>query len=124
MKLLIVEDNRGIRGLLKRVVADCAASIHECEDGAEALAAYAACRPDWVLMDIEMPRLDGITATRQIKAAFPDARILILTQYADAELREAARQAGAYGYVTKDDLFEVREFLQSAGASLTASRVG
>ncbi len=66
MKLLIVEDNPEIRRVMKRMLAGLAAEIAECSDGAEALAAYIAQRPDYVLMDIEMKTMDGIAATRQI----------------------------------------------------------
>jgi CheY-like chemotaxis protein len=111
LNLLIVEDNREMRGLIKSVVADLAGDVCECSDGAGALSAYAERRPDWVLMDIRMKELDGISATRQIKAAFPDARIVIVTDYDDPKLREAARSAGAREYVLKENLLDVRRIL-------------
>ncbi|MEW6210212.1 MAG: response regulator transcription factor [Acidobacteriota bacterium] len=104
MSLLIVEDNEEVRQFIKEMLSDLADTIHECSDGAEALTVYTRYNPDWVLMDIEMKEVDGLTATRQIKAAFPDARIVIVTQYNDPRLREAAREAGASEYVLKDDL--------------------
>lgn len=114
MSLLIVEDNELMRQVIRSVVADVAAQVYECRDGSEALPAYTAHHlnaSDWVLMDIEMPQMDGIRATRQLKAAFPDANVCIVTNYDDAELRETAREAGASGYLLKDDLFAVRRFL-------------
>ena len=114
MSLLIVEDNAKMRRMLKSLVADLASAVHECADGAGALAVYAAQRPDWVLMDIAMKDLDGISATRQIKAAYPDARIIIVTGYDEAELRQAAREAGACDYVLKENLLEVRRLLQAS----------
>jgi len=66
-----------------------------------------------VLMDIEMNGLDGITATRRIKAAHPAAKIIIVTNYDDPALREAARNAGACGYVLKENLFEVSSLLKT-----------
>lgn len=114
MNLLIVEDNEQLRRVIRSVVADLAAPIYECGDGDEALQAYAAHQltaSDWVLMDIAMARMDGIAATRQLKAAFPDANICIVTNYDDAELRATAQQAGAAGYVLKDDLFAVRQVI-------------
>ena len=111
MKLLIVEDNAKMRRMLKSLVADLASAVHECSDGAQALAAYAAARPDWVLMDIAMKDLDGISATRALKAAWPEARIIIVTSYDSAELRQAAQEAGACGYVLKENLLEVRRLL-------------
>jgi CheY-like chemotaxis protein len=111
MNLLIVEDNDVTRSLLRRIVAGLANVIYECGDGAEALSAYAAHQPDWVLMDIRMRTLDGLQATRQIKAAFPDARVIIVTNYDDRESREAARAAGACEYVLKENLLDVVRIL-------------
>jgi CheY-like chemotaxis protein len=111
MNLLIVEDNARMRGMIKTVVSDLADEIFECADGDEALALYKQYRPDWVLMDVRMKRTDGLTATRQIKAAFADAKIIIVTNYNDAKLQEAAMNAGAIGYVLKEKLPEVRHIL-------------
>jgi CheY-like chemotaxis protein len=111
MVLLIVEDNARMRRVMRSCVGDLAESVHECGDGAEALAAYDACRPDWVLMDVRMKRLDGISATRRIKAAHPEANVVIVSNYDDAETREAARVAGASHYVAKEDLLAVRRIL-------------
>jgi len=61
-----------------------------------------------------MKAADGIAIAGQICAAFPDANIVILTSYDDADLRQAARKAGACGYVLKENLFEVRRLLQAA----------
>ena len=113
MKLLIVEDNTRMRKFLKLLLGDLATQIEECADGAEALEAYHAHRPDWVLMDIRMKQTDGIAATREIKAAHPEARICIVTDYDDPNLREAAKRAGAREYVVKDNLIEVRRVLSA-----------
>jgi CheY-like chemotaxis protein len=111
MRILIVEDKAGVRGLIRRALAGLGAEFVECGDGAEAVAAYAAEGPDFVLMDIEMPAMDGITATRRIIAADPSARIIILTNHDQPSLREAARVAGACGYVLKENLFAIRELI-------------
>ena len=76
MKLLIVEDSFQMRRLIRSLVEDIAESITEREDGADALSAYRQSQPDWVLMDIMMERADGITAAREIRNAFPEARII------------------------------------------------
>lgn len=117
MKLLIIEDSQQMRHEIKLFLEDLAEQIHECDDGAQALAAYAAQKPDWVLMDVKMAEMDGLTATRQIKAAHPEARIMILTGYDDVDLRAAAQNAGACEYVTKENLHEVRRILGSTKAS-------
>jgi len=116
MKLLIVEDNSGVRHLIRNLVGSVAQEIRECSDGAEALAAYAAGRPDLVLMDIEMKAMDGITATRHIKAADPSARVIIVTDYDQPDLRQAAHEAGACGYVVKDNLLDLLVLLQAEGS--------
>ncbi|MGH9941136.1 MAG: response regulator transcription factor [Pyrinomonadaceae bacterium] len=111
MNLLIVEDNQQMRRVLGRLVGDLAGHVYECADGAEALAAYVAHRPDWVLMDIEMKQLDGLSATRQIVSRFPEAHVVVVTNYDDEELRDAAREAGACAYVVKENLLELRRVL-------------
>jgi CheY-like chemotaxis protein len=111
MRLLIVEDNYQMRRLIKSLIRDLVDVIYECSDGSEALQVYAVQQPDWVLMDIEMKELDGISATRQIKAAFPDARIIMVTEYDHPDYREETRRAGACGYVLKENLFEIRRIL-------------
>lgn len=109
--ILIVDDSRNMRRAISLAVKDLAGQIHECSDGSEALAAYRNHLPDWVLMDIRMRETDGLAATRQIKAAFPDARIIIVTVCVGDDIREAARSAGACAYVVKDNLLKLREIL-------------
>ena len=112
MRLLIVEDNGQMREMIKFFLRDLAEEIAERSDGSEALAAYREFAPDWVVMDIGMGKLDGIEATRQIVSAFPLARIVMLTQYDDLALRQAASEAGAQGYFTKGNLLPLREMLE------------
>lgn len=115
MTILIIDDNAGMRRLIRAVVGDLADAVHECGDGAEALDAYRRHRPDWVLMDIKMPGLDGIAASRQITAADPRARIVMVSDYDDERLRAAARGAGARNYVTKERLLDLRPILSGGG---------
>jgi CheY-like chemotaxis protein len=114
MTLLIVDDNPGIHRVIKSIVEGLADEIYECTEGANALAAYLAHRPDFVLMDIDMGSVDGITATRQITESDPAARIIIVTNYDGADLRDATRRAGACGYILKENLFELRRALQAS----------
>ena len=102
MKLLIVDDDGLIRDSLKIML--------ELEDGwivktsSDGGAAYAICLddpPDIVLMDIRMPVCDGVTATRRIKAAFPDVKIVMLTTFTDDGYIASAIEAGAEGYLLK-----------------------
>ena len=114
MKLLIVEDHAPMRELLKRLLRPLASEIDECADGAEALAAYAAQRPDWVLMDIGMPQMDGLTATRQIRAFDPAAHVVIVTDFESAELRAEAVAAGACAYIHKENLPALSRLLRAS----------
>jgi DNA-binding NarL/FixJ family response regulator len=71
-------------------------------DGEQALLLVAAQRPDVVLMDLRMPRLDGVAATRRIRAEFPETHVVVLSTYSDDDSVFAALRAGARGYLTKD----------------------
>ena len=112
MKVLLVEGNSAVRRMIRQLVAHPGTWIQECVDGASAVAAYAVSRPDFVLMDVAMTDPDGITATEQIKAMDPTARIILVSDYDDTALRESARRAGACAYVLKDNLLEVKDFLR------------
>lgn len=115
MKVLIVDDSYQARQMMRQYLTGLADEICECEDGAEAVPAYAAFHPDWVLMDLAMKRMDGIDATKQLRAIDPALKILIVTNHNEAGLREAAREAGACGYVLKENLLEVRQLLSGQG---------
>src|SRR3954465_6143783 len=115
MKIMIAEDNPQMRQVIRAVVADLAEEVTECADGREALAAYTAQQfggDDRVLMDLQMPGGGGLEATRRIRAAFPDAQIIVVTQYDDQHWRTAASEAGACGYVLKENLLELRQMLK------------
>lgn len=116
MKLLVVEDNPQMRQMIRAVVADLAETVCECGDGDEAIEAYAQQQmsgDDRVLMDLQMQRVGGLEATRRIRAVYPDAHIIIVTQYDDPHWRAAATEAGASGYVLKSNLLELRSRLQA-----------
>ena len=103
-RVLVVDDHPVVRG---GVVGWLAAQpdldvVGEAGDGLEALAAVAEHAPDVVLMDLRMPRMDGVTATGRITAAHPGVRVLVLTTYdTDADIVRAV-EAGAAGYLLKD----------------------
>jgi len=104
IRVLVADDQTLVReglvtllGLLPGVEVAGAA-----RDGEEAIELAARLRPDVVLMDLRMPRMDGVEATRRLAAAEPAARVVVLTTYADDESIFAALQAGALGYLTKD----------------------
>jgi len=111
MKVLIVDDSSQMRGMMRQFLPADAGEICECEDGIDALEYYEKFLPDWVLMDWEMKQMNGLEATKQIIGKFPEAKILLVTQYNDRELRAAASEAGVCGFVLKEDLAELRRLL-------------
>jgi len=114
LKVLIVDDNFSVRNLLKELVLPFAVEVCECSDGADAPSVYAEQGSDLVLMDIQMKEVDGLTSAKRIFDANPAARIVMVTDYDDDALREAARRAGACGYVLKDNLADLLCFLEPA----------
>ncbi|MEO7145727.1 MAG: response regulator [Bryobacteraceae bacterium] len=111
MTVLIVEDNEPMRRMIRSVVAGFANDIRECSDGAEAVAACRSFPVDCVLMDIKLPRVDGITTARALRTMNPEARIVIVTSYDDDDLRKAAAAAGCCAYVLKSNLLPLRSLL-------------
>ena len=111
MKILIVDDNEQVRLLLRDYLPVSANEIFECTDGSQACSFFKKHRPDWVLMDWEMPNVNGITAIREIIAEFPKANICMVTAFDDDEIRTEALAAGAVGFVLKDNLFELEDVL-------------
>ncbi|MFO7445229.1 MAG: response regulator transcription factor [Ignavibacteriaceae bacterium] len=113
MKILIIDDNAGIRQFLNIILAPLAHEIFQCEDGSEAFDMYTKIKPDWILMDIKMKRMDGITAASSIHEFYPLAKIIIVTDYDDVQLKARAFQAGACGFVLKENIFEVVEIIKN-----------
>ena len=112
MNILIVEDNPNMRRLMVEHVQHKFERIYECADGDEAFAFYERYQPDWVLMDWQMPHKDGITATREIIAEYPTANICLVTSYNDDFLKSEALEAGASGFVLKNNLLELEAVLR------------
>ena len=104
IRVLIVDDHgvvrQGLRTYLE--VLDDIEVIGEAENGSEAVAQVRQHQPDVVLMDLVMPEMDGIEATRQVSAISPSTRVVVLTSFADDEKVFPAIKAGARGYLLKD----------------------
>jgi DNA-binding NarL/FixJ family response regulator len=102
-RVLLVDDHRLVREGLRRTLEDAGFEVvGEAENGADGLDLAERLRPHVVLMDVSMPVVDGITATRRMRTRAPDSRVVVLTMHADTDLVEQARAAGAAGYLIKD----------------------
>jgi two-component system, NarL family, response regulator LiaR len=104
IRLLIVDDHDIVRMGLAALIATEPGMVlvGEAEDGVQAVLKAQALRPDVILMDLAMPRKDGIEAIHEIKAENPEARILVITSFAEDEKVFPAIKAGAQGYLLKD----------------------
>ncbi len=103
VRVLIADDHGLVRAGIRRLLEDTGEVevVGEASSGMEAAALARKVRPDVVLMDLSMPGISGIEATREILDAVPEARVLILTVHDNEELFFRSLQAGAYGYVLK-----------------------
>ena len=108
IRLLLVDDRPSVRrGLRIWLALDPNMEVvGEADDGAEAISLARALRPDVVLMDIEMPGMDGVSATAALRSVVPQSAVVILTLYDDAATRTRAREAGAAAFVAKHQMEE------------------
>ena len=117
--MLLCDDHVVVREGLARLLenADGIEVVGVASDGQQGLEEARATRPDVILMDLSMPRLDGVSATRAIIAELPDTHIVVLTSFADRERVLEAIDAGAAGYLLKDsDGAEVVRAIRAAAA--------
>jgi DNA-binding NarL/FixJ family response regulator len=115
IRVLAADDQRVVREGLAMILSllPGVEVVGTAADGEEALALAAELRPDVVLMDLRMPGLDGVEATRRLREADPSVRVVVLTTYADDHSVVSALRAGAVGYLTKDaGAVEIRQALQ------------
>jgi CheY-like chemotaxis protein len=117
--ILIAEDNSDVRRMIRSLVEDHDANVTECSDGQAAIEMFERHLPDWVLMDINMRPMDGLTAMRAILEKHPDARIVIVSQHQDARTRETSLAMGAHAFVGKEDLMSLRDLIKKGGAILS-----
>jgi len=104
--VLIVEDNQGIRLWMRTLVAEAFPDfcIVEATGGEEAVALSLLHLPEVTLMDIGLPKMNGLEATWRIKAIVPQAHVVMVTNHATPEYEEEATRAGVYAYILKKDI--------------------
>lgn len=109
IKITIVDDEKLIREGLKIILESYndIEVLDLCQDGEEAFISYEKYKPEVILMDIRMPKCDGVLATKKIKTKYKDAKILILTTFADTEYIKEALKYGACGYLLKDSDYDL-----------------
>lgn len=108
---MIVDDNKEMRDVVRSLVEDIAIVVDECDDGSEVLQHYRTSHPDVVLMDIAMKKIDGITATKMLRTEFPNAKVVMVSNYEDDEMKSEAAAAGSIAFVRKDDLIDLRFYI-------------
>ncbi|MGA7793579.1 MAG: response regulator transcription factor [Candidatus Acidiferrales bacterium] len=108
-RILVVDDHPCFRQLLRTFLEHNPnwEACGEASDGCEAITKTTELHPDIVLMDLDMPRLNGLEATRQIHKQSPSIRILILTLHDNSMLPQIAQNSGAQGYVLKSESLDV-----------------
>ena len=103
IRLMLADDHRMLREGLRRSLSDEGFDvIGEASDGDEAVRLADSLRPDVILMDVTMPDVDGVEATRRIHQQHPEIRVVMLTMHADQSVIAEALRAGASGYLVKD----------------------
>jgi DNA-binding NarL/FixJ family response regulator len=109
IKVLIADDHPLIRSALRDLLAGSGgiSVVAECADGSEVAEAAARTRPDVVLMDLHMPRMSGLEATRALRAAQPDVRVIVLTGSWSADAAREAMALGVAGFLLKEDSGDV-----------------
>ena len=120
-RLLLVDDHKLLRQGLRRAVEEAGFDVvGEAENGEEAVRLAVELQPDVVLMDVTMPVLDGIEATRRMRVSAPEARVVILTMHGEEETIAQALRAGAVAYLLKDcSTDQVAETLHAVAAGET-----
>jgi DNA-binding response OmpR family regulator len=126
-KVLVVDDTRTVRFFLEQVLVSAGFDVTCADDGFMALHCIRKCVPDLIMMDIEMPRMNGIECTREIKKRCKNIKIIMVTSRRERDKVSGAFEAGCDGYVTKpidkqELLDKIEFFLKTSGARSDAAK--
>jgi two-component system response regulator NreC len=121
LKILVVDDEKVIRTALSALLKTRGdwKVIGEAADGQEAVLKAKELKPDVIIMDLSMPRMDGLKATREIHREMPEAKVLIFTQHDTGQLVREAKEAGAQGYLLKSDAQSLLAAVETIGQHKT-----
>ena len=113
LTILIVDDNAAMRGMIRSMLPTKGMQVYESESGYVVVSEYERLLPDVVLMDVDMPGIDGLTATRRLCDKHPEAKVVMVTNYADYRTRQAAAAAGAVAFIPKEQLMSLPRVVSS-----------
>jgi len=104
---MIVDDHAVFRHLIRQAAATAEDTVLECVNADDALKSIGVFKPDCVTMDVRMPGMCAFKAIREIREYHPKVRVVVVSSYDESDLRRAASEAGATGYVSKENLAEL-----------------
>jgi CheY-like chemotaxis protein len=111
IKIMVVDDNKRMREVIIDTLSTIPCSIIECTNGQDAVDGYDRLSPDWVLMDVMMTPMNGITALSEIKKNHPRAKVIMVTNSVEEEISTASFKAGATAFVRKESLFQIPDLI-------------
>jgi len=115
MKYLIVDDNEQFRAYLREILLRPGDECRELADGAGVNEVYREFQPDWVLLDIRMPQINGFEAGARLKKSYPEACFVIISNYSDDRFSRKAGLIGAAAFIAKDNLEPLLDVVKSNG---------
>jgi CheY-like chemotaxis protein len=110
---MIVDDNPGTRDMMRQFLDFPGIAFCECASGLEAVERANDFKPHWVTMDVNMPGLNGFKATKALRAQLPSARVLIISAINDPLYPQLSREAGAVGFICKENILALRLIIMS-----------